>query len=234
MEEIKHKTWNDVGTPKNLIQQIQQTSFPRVLDLLVMDRVFHQPRRLIYTYNCNVCGYVHNCQRTYEEMHVCIRCNSRAIRSTQIIKFSKDRHLPYSSEEQYVDIILRKMRENYCLYYGVEFEDVVSLGWRPNSERSIFCQFQGGEEVLASTPTLAVAKAAVLVPFLWDDTYVWQEGFFDKGRETHLTPLIFQIWKNRAEKDSLRRKGPEAILGIPPPPPVDLPFGIDPIEAVAT
>jgi hypothetical protein len=66
-------------------------------------------------------------------------------------------------------------------------------------------QFCCGERVVANTQTLAVCKAAILAPFLWDDCYDWKyKCRRDKGQETHMIPLLHMLARFKSGDKSPR------------------------------
>jgi hypothetical protein len=83
--------------------------------------------------------------------------------------------------------IIQRMENNFRLYAGIS-GNIVSFCWEDN----FVCQFLSGERIKDFTPSLAIAKAAILCPFLWDTGFNWRDGKKERGNDLYYAHLISQ------------------------------------------
>lgn len=177
MNEVKFPNWRDVGVPNALISTIRNMPPCFLLDTLVYQLIFHYTKKLQITYHCEVCGYQYVPTRSTEEVAQCINCGKRRVFSTQEYIFPKDKVPLYSRNPQYniLDIIYQ-MDKNYIRRWKQE-NNTFDWNWSKNYYEVQFC---GGDSVQDPAPRQAVIKAAVLVPYLWDSMFDWDN---DQPRE---------------------------------------------------
>lgn len=192
MGEIRHPGWADVGLPDQFVQQLAGLQDQTVLESLVYDRVFHLTRGVQFVYHCGVCGYSHKPKKTTDDYGVCgnDQCRSRAIRLVSSHKAMNRTHQPGASgTDEFSSLVLSKMADNHLAYFGSEAEDLVALSWR----RGVFhAQFTGGGQTQDRLSSLAIVRASLLVPYLWDGKFDWKEGRF-RSRSGHLIPTLAEM-----------------------------------------
>lgn len=199
-------SWNDVSIPKFLVENIRNNFSNHLISYLVLNRVFRFEIKPQYNYWCRNCDYRKQNVRAYEEYSVCENCGSQDfLTTTPIWRMGKDR--ASNVNENLVPHILQRMEENYKIYFNkkelpsnfVELEWLYGVAETSNpdneEEKVVYtkarAKFVCGEEIEAESQSQAVAKAAILCPFLWDELFDWKYGVQkDKGRETHLLPLL--------------------------------------------
>lgn len=229
-DSIAYPTWKDVGIPEVVVSFIKNMSMSNMLSYLVTNRVFRFMVKSRYTYRCRSCDYSKNI-RIFESYDRCEACGSRQIFAVSSYVMGKDQCR--ALDENIIPIIIQKMNENYSCYFKryppqnffylawclqhVEIaQQEVALGadaphdeeeeeFRlPEQRPSVSVQFASGERVESSSQTLAVCKAAVLCPFLWDDLYDWKYHVHkDRNRETPILPLL-NMWAKLRGRSSYR------------------------------
>ena len=71
---------------------------------------------------------------------------------------------------------------------------------------SFVVKFCCGEKVTSGSQILSVCRAAILCPFLWDDCFDWKNMVRrDRGRETHIMPLLYTLAKMKGSGDKSPR-----------------------------
>jgi hypothetical protein len=204
MSETLFPSWKDVGVPNFIIENIKHIRSAQFLGYLVLNRVFRYEVKPQYNYHCRNCDYRKQNVRAYEDYSVCESCGYNDISAFPIWRMGKDKATPIS--EMSVPGILQMLEENYNVYFQKEIpEDFIDVQWRyaviktpmPDGEvdkmvySKAYAKFACGEEVEAESHSFAVAKAAILCPFLWDDLFDWKYGVTkEKGRETPIIPLL--------------------------------------------
>lgn len=201
-------SWNDVNIPQFIVDNIRNNYSNHLINYLVLNRVFRFEIKPQYNYWCRNCDYRKQNVRAYEEYGTCENCGSQDFLSANPIwRMGKDR--ASNVNEGLVPRILHKMEENYKIYFNQKEipDNFVEMQWLygtttedvPEDEEKIIyskakAKFSHGEEIEAETQSQAVAKAAILCPFLWDELFDWKFGVpKDKGRETHILPLL-SMW----------------------------------------
>jgi hypothetical protein len=198
MDEIKLPTWRDLNLPQALPEMIRRLSSGPTVERLLHDRVFHCQRRLQYTYHCSVCGYVHRAPKSTDEYSLCERCQSRGVRAAQSQRgFSLLYPVGSLASQEFVTEVITHMRSNYASYFSgsdIDFtsESLVQFHW---NEGHFTASFLGGDQTQDAIHTRAVCKAALLVPFLWDDRFCWRTKAFVPGgnSQRHLIPTLFEV-----------------------------------------
>ena len=256
-EPITYPTWSDVSIPPIMVDAVRHLNQGQVLDYLILNRLFRFQIKAQYVYTCQKCGHQKRLSRNYESYLECERCKSEMISSTANWRMGKDRVKPYSQPNSDISVrkIVQQMSTVFGQYFrDYPPEDFVKCDWvlnrdaiplpqegsvwgqytngaQPDLPSDMPCfsaQFCCGEKVVAATERLSICKAAVLCPFLWDDCFDWKYlSPRDKGRETHLLPLL-NIWakleddgsslpKWMASKMTTRQKDDPYMGGEPPP-----------------
>lgn len=196
-DDIKFPTWHDVGIPDHLVQSMRRLCHEQAIEGLVFDKVFHYNRRMQYTYVCGVCGYVHRAEKSYEDYSTCQKCESRGVHATQSVRqWGRTHPNGCSQMDEFGREVLSKMRENYLLYFGGrggDFapEDILSFHWRYDA---VVARFVGGEEADDRITTRAVCKAAIMTPFLWDNSFDWKNHCKrSPNRRIALVPTLYEF-----------------------------------------
>jgi len=232
-EPITYPTWSDVGVPSVMVDAIRRLGNGEILDYLILNRVFRFQIKAQYVYTCQKCHHQKRLSRNYESYLVCEQCKSEKISSTANWRMGKDRIQSYSDSGSDTSVrkLVQQMSTVYGQYFrDYPPEDFVKCDWvlkreamslphhesawaqyannsNPEFASDMPCfssQFCCGEKVVANTERLAICKAAVLCPFLWDDCFDWKYlAPRDEGRETHILPLL-NIWSKLRGGDSER------------------------------
>lgn len=232
MDEIRsYPTWEDVGVTPLMVNAVKNLNSSRILDYLVLNRVFRFIVKAQCFYKCSHCGYGKKSSRIFEDYSSCESCGSLLVSSVFNWRMGKDQLEDFSSDENLSVRVIEQMPRVYGEYFKDYPPDNFLHGvwdvkkpvlnidnkpdiygklqnsqhnYVPGSAPSYVAKFCCGEEVRASNPTLAIAKAAVLCPFLWDDCYDWKfNSPKDRSQETHLLP-IFNLWAQLILEDSER------------------------------
>jgi DNA-directed RNA polymerase subunit RPC12/RpoP len=177
-------TWRDVDVPANLIAAIKKTDNFAFIGFLLSDRVFREENKISYSYFCVQCGKEKN-SRQFEEYTLCESCLSNMVKGSPHWKSTKHSYTKTTNLD--TNKIIRRMENNFGIYIS-KTNDIVSFCW----ENDFVCQFLSGERVKDCTPSLAIAKAAILCPFLWDTGFNWREGKKGRSNDLHYTHLISQ------------------------------------------
>jgi len=199
-EEIHFPTWREVGIPEQLVQTVKTLRGDQLLEQLLLEKVFHNNRRLQYVYICGVCGHIHKAEKSTEDYGCCEKCKSRAVRATQHLRGWNRSHPPgCSATDEFAKEVLSKMQENYATYFSRLIDDfppeeVVVFRWR---SRGFIANYLSGDQAEESTTSRALCKAALLVPFIWDGNFDWKaKKFRPKGRQGPILPTLHE-WVQR-------------------------------------
>lgn len=215
-DTVVYPTWSQVGVPPSIVESIKRLPSGMLLSYLVLNRVFRFDVKAQYKYHCDNCGLHKLVNRVYDDYTRCEKCGkTNTLRSSPLWRMGKDNIVRI--DEGYAASILQRMHENYAAYFNCyPPEGFLNSAWmldmnvslprrepalgslapevKDKRRAKVQAAFICGDTVEASQQSLAIAKAAVLCPFLWDDLFDWRYGITkDRGRETHLTPLI-NMW----------------------------------------
>lgn len=169
-------SWQDVGVPKILVNNVQQMRHCALFDQLVNQIIFHHNKRIVATYNCNTCGNGYTPDRPTEQISYCQThsCHSPLIRLTQ--RWHDNERVPVGRFT--LDQLLITMEECYQKYFKNKPEDMFSWGYE---RERYWVEFAGGNRAWGTSPKLTAYKAAILVPFMWDMNFLWSENFVADG-----------------------------------------------------
>jgi DNA-directed RNA polymerase subunit RPC12/RpoP len=194
MDEIHYPTWKDVGVPDILASYLKELHVDGILEQLIYEKVFHLSRRLQYVYICSVCGNEHKASKVIDDYPVCEICESRAIHSTQSLRgWNRNHPVGCSNHDSFAQEVLSQMRNNYITYFDRVYqpEEIVSFNWGYNT---FSARYAGGEKVEEPTTSKALCKAALLVPFIWDNSFCWKTNTVkSKMKRTSIIPTLYQF-----------------------------------------
>ena len=179
-------TWKSVGVPQVVANAVAALPASFGLDSLVYQFVYHNQKRVSLTYACNNCGHVYVPQRASEEVCQCGRCHSRQVRCVQSLKFGSK--VPqYSRTGQHLRDVMRQMCDNFQGYFGFPADRDIDWEWHGGMYHVAFA---GGDTAHDPSPRMAVVRAAVLVPYLWDSGFNWKDlrpgGAGEQGFISHI------------------------------------------------
>ena len=188
--EIVYPQWTDVGVPVLLRHAIDQLDHGLLLSYLIEDRVFHIENKPNYIYTCGSCGWHHIVRRAYEAYDDCQKCGSKQIRAVPFWKNNKDNIKPSFRMEHLSYKIAEQMSLNHKMYFNCCNKEYLELGWLSHGFRA---SFKGGTPVIASSPYVAIAKAALSCCYLWDASFNWKLGKkMDRFADFNITHLVHQ------------------------------------------
>lgn len=200
MDDIRFPTWRDVGIPEQLVRAIKNIRGDTLLEQLIYERVFHNSRRMQYVYSCGVCGHVHRPEKQTEDYATCEKCRSKAVHASQHLRGWNRKHPPGCSNiDGFAQEVMVKMRENYAVYsnrYIGDFppEDIVVFRWK---EHGFVANYLSGDQAEDQNTPRTLCKAALLVPFIWDDNYDWKtQTRKAPGRQSSILPALYE-WVQR-------------------------------------
>jgi ribosomal protein L37AE/L43A len=184
----RYPMWRDFDIPDSIVNAIMRTNQQSLLGFLVNDRVFRQENKVSYQYECLRCGHTKQVTRQYEDYSSCEKCRSEAVHGTPHWKEYRGSVKAVNNMEAIR--IISQMTVNQDRYFGVLEPKPVEVIWENGG---FVAQFIGGERVLDASPTNAVAKAAILCPYLWDNNFNWRDGIKnDRGNDLHISHIIMQ------------------------------------------
>lgn len=182
---IRTPTWRDVNISDSLINLIKESDDLEFISFLVNDRVFHKENKINYQYVCGSCGYSKLITRQYEDYSSCEDCRSKKIQGFPHWKY----HRHGSAILNTTNVIVDKMVLNLNQYFGKKFDNAVDFNWDDGFKAKFF----SGDQIVESNPTLAIAKASVLCPFLWDANYNWRDFIHnDCNNDLHIPHILLQ------------------------------------------
>lgn len=185
-------TWKDVGIPEIVVNAIKAIPASFLFDTLVHQQVFHMHKKVVPTYNCNTCGAMYTPQRSTEEVGQCNECQGKKVRCFQTLKFSGERKIPfYSRGPKFLQSIIGQMNRNFSLYFKCYPDRDIDWEWHNN----IFhVAFAGGDTAQDILPRVAIAKASILTPYLWDSKFDWKDcRFVDNANQKFISHLFNQL-----------------------------------------
>lgn len=192
MEARIYPTWRDYDIPQRLVLGIHNTNKNNLIWFLLNDRVFRIENKINYHYECFRCGHGKVVTRQYEDYSLCEKCHHETTIGTPFLKDSCENiKLPIN---QTANRIVTQMILNHEKYFNVKNVDIFNLTWESNMSCFV-SKFVFGEEVRESSAERAVAKAAILSPFLWDNKFNWRDGIKnDRGNDLYISHLMMQ-WR---------------------------------------
>ena len=235
-ESIAYPTWDDVGVPPALTELIRRLPLCQLLHYLIVNRVFRFQIKPQYAYRCAGCGHRKTVTKVFEEYPNCEACNCSVLTATPSYIMGKDKCRHALDETIVPSIIQRMTDNFVCYFKRQPPEDFFAYGWMLNNKpvevpnpvalgadahhndddddefqqalRSpgAVAKFCVGESVEDAAQTLAICKAAVLCPFLWDDFFDWQFNS-RKDKETPIIPLLQMIARMHNKGNGERNSG---------------------------
>ena len=177
-------SWHDVAMPLTLIESVKRLPPCYFLDSLVHQLVMGNKRKPQYTYTCDTCGCSHRPEKATDEVVHCPECDGQQMRCAASWRFTKE--IQPFSRSSYVSLakLISSMRGNFICYFG-EMPKYMNCGWDVSG--GLYCQFQGGELVCDTTPRLCIVKAAILCPYLWNNSF---NDKTDTIHGEHLAPIL--------------------------------------------
>jgi hypothetical protein len=181
-------TWKDVGIPDIAVKSLREMLPTYAMDCLVSQIVFHNTKRLITTYRCDN-GHNYVPEKLHEEVCACPICFTKRVRCIQSVKFSSEKKIPYYSRTgNFIASISKQMKSNFELYFKVSADRDIDWEWHNDVYHVAFA---GGETGRGELPRIAVARAALLTPYLWDSLYDWKNACYrEVSDQKFLTNLI--------------------------------------------
>lgn len=234
-DKVNYPSWDDCGVPKSILSAIKQLRVGSALDYLLLNRVFRFNVRAHYLYTCNKCGYHKKMFRHYEDYSTCERCGSNLISSIANWRMGKDKIEPYSKSDDLLIKLIQQMHSLYVRYFRKSPpQDFLQCGWHieaievpkdssaygysnlssnQSSPSPVFmAKYSCGDQVKSKNQALAVCKASLLCPFLWDDGFDWKtDSHRNRGQKTHIIPLI-SIWSKLLTESSSKRSSSSSSL----------------------
>jgi DNA-directed RNA polymerase subunit RPC12/RpoP len=187
METRNYPTWQQVDIPKSFVDLIAKTSNGLIINYLLSDRVFRSENKIMYNYQCIRCGQNRNEIRQYEDFSSCEKCRTDLVVGYPYWKDSKNTVRIKTESSEIVNFMLF----NYRKYFNenISEDKFFSIYWKNNR---FICKFAGGDEILDSSSVNAVAKAAILCPYLWDSSFNWKHLIKNEHGEISISNLIYQ------------------------------------------
>ena len=195
---MKTPSWAECGIPKVVADHLRVMKPGFAFDTLVYQTVFHYHKRLYLSYTCDECGHIHTPSKTTDEVSQCPACYNKRVRCVQSLKFNTKSKVPmYSRKGQYMQIIVQTMNENFSYYFKQYPDRNVDWEWQNGM---FHVAFAGGETASDALPRVAVARAALMTPYLWDTRFDWKTYTFVDKVDTHfITNLLGHLQPPRRD-----------------------------------
>lgn len=195
---MKTPTWQEVGIPKVVVENLRTLKPGFSFDTLVYQTVFHYTKKLVLAYNCDECTYVHMPTKTTDEVSQCPSCFSKRVRCVQSLKFNKTSKVPmYSRKSPYMETIVRQMLDNFTIYFKQRADRAIDWEWHNDL---FHVAFAGGDTASDPKPSVAITRAALMTPYLWDKNFDWKNAeFVDKVNKHFITDLLGHLTPPRRD-----------------------------------
>lgn len=189
---MKTPSWQEIVIPKVVVDNLRIIKPGFTFDTLLYQIVFHNSKKLFVSYNCDQCGHIHTPTKTTDEVNHCPACLTKQVRCVQSLKFNKTSKVPmYSRKENYIEAIAGAMNLNFCNYFKQSPELNLDWEWRNNQ---FHVAFAGGETASDISPRVAIARAALMTPYLWDTKFDWKTfTFVDKVDKCFITGILSHL-----------------------------------------
>lgn len=186
---MQYPTWEEVNIPAIVPKTINTMQPSHSLDCLIHQLVFHYQKKVMPSYYCEDCGAVSS-GKPNEEINYCPNCSSKRVRCINSLKF--DKKVPfYSRTEIFLFEIIAKMAENFTLAFKTYTTKILDWEWH---NKLYYVTFTGGDTGVGPSPKMAIIKAALLVPYLWDFSKDWiNGGQINKYEQTSLLQIISNL-----------------------------------------
>lgn len=161
-------TWNDVWLPLDMLSYIKNCNNTSMLENIVHLIIMRATPKLSYIYICQECSHVHQPERVNEEVSFCPNCQSYQIsyqaRVSGITPINQKKKEIFSSK---MTGLINQVYLLHSSYFGInpDPEDFFKCGFSP---QMYWAQFTNGDVGESRSPKIAVMKAAILCPFVWD------------------------------------------------------------------
>lgn len=191
----KHITWQDVGISQYFLDILRSLKPGDFLDCAIAMYVFDHNPKLNIKYACSGCGYSKTLQRIHEDYPCCVKCGNSTIYATPLIAYKE--FMSYSDGEVEISKIITALHKKYRSYYNVmpDKDSFINFNIDFLNNNSIYtAQFLSGEQVTANSLSFAICKAAILCPFIWDNTYDWKScSKKEPMKQTHISNLLYLL-----------------------------------------
>jgi hypothetical protein len=110
------------------------------------------------------------------------------VRCIQSVKFGEKKIPYYSRTGNFILNIARQMKINFELYFKTSADRDIDWEWHNDFYHVAFA---AGETGKGELPRIAIARAALLTPYLWDSLYDWKNSCYrEVSDQKFLTNLI--------------------------------------------
>jgi hypothetical protein len=185
---IRFPSWRDVGMPSLLPSMIRRVKHGYLLNFLVHSRIFLTENKVQYLYLCSDCLLGEHNVSYFHSVTECNHCGSKHLRFSAYHSLGRKSASQYSSRQ--IDKVCSLMAHYHQVYIGDVVPDVMKMSWQRDR---FVVKFAGGSEMSSKNhPDLAIVRAALACPFLWDGKFDLRTGNRTEGSKDMISHTIYE------------------------------------------
>jgi hypothetical protein len=196
MKAPRFPSWQDLGLPDAIPDQLKRIRYGDLLNFLVDYRVFLQENEVKYLYLCGNCGYQKPNFTPFETYSECRRCGGDNLNAIAYFTLHRKNSKPFN--KNFISLVCSRMTEHHKAYCDAPCENVMEMTWDIN-KGGFAAKFMGGDKVYANDPILVTLRAALCCPFLWDGRFdLVEKRWKEQSGSLSFSHLIYQ-WCNNGK-----------------------------------
>ncbi len=189
MKSPRFPSWQEVGLPDALPETLRKIRYGDLLNFILSYRVFLHENKVNYLYICATCS----CQKylsPFESYTECKRCGSESVHAVPYLTLNRKNSRQFN--KNLVSLVCSRMAEYHDAYSGVSCPEVMEMTW-DTMKGGFAAKFLGGDRVYCNEPALAVVRAAICCPFVWDGRFDFAEKRWkDQSDLFSLSHMVYQ------------------------------------------
>ena len=184
-------SWRDLSLPDVMPEMFCNMGHGCILNFLLAYRIFFQENKVRYLYLCGSCSSQKGSLTPFETYSECERCSSSDVHALPYHSLSKKNSRSFN--RNLASSVCLRMARYHSAYCGLPCPDILEMSW-DKDKKCFRTKFLGGDQVYSSDSSLAVFKAALCCPFLWDGRFDFQTlKWKEQSDSLSLSHLFYQL-----------------------------------------
>lgn len=164
-----------VNIPEWFSEHLKNINDMTILGMLYKLLILRESSSPYLLYTCHSCGHIYTSSKLHEEYINCISCQSSKITSTVKSTVPKYQDISQTSARELIRLSTERVNSLKMTYYSqISCTECKEVGFCKNG---FYFQFTGTGGPKAEAPTfiMAIMKASIMYPFLWDFDFDWNK-----------------------------------------------------------